>query len=1304
VIRYIPAFILHQYEENTFNGALTAYVLLFDIADFTKIGTMLQKEGKRGAEELSQFMELVFGAPIEIIEKYGGFVSVFAGDAFCAIFPDAESKSIISAVNSISKHFRDNRIYKTAFGNIALQVRQTICYGSLEWQIFQNDLQNEYVFQGSLMQELALLSMQKSDVIWSEASARNIGIDKFAQEEIGFILQDKTISEWIKGNLYPYNPNTPLMFCHPRFRDVMPQNEIRTAAFCFATLERIEVSEREEAIANLHVLANKYGAYLNKLDYTDKGLVTLLLFGLPQSVGKTLERICSFSVEAIEKIPEIVLGISCGSVFTGFIGSEDIREYTAFGHPVNIAARLMSNARTGEILADTFLWQEMNEQYDFDYLGSLYLKGIALPMRYYQLSQRAKDRAWRQENRFVGRNNELAEVRKLIDDSISLSENTIIYISGDAGIGKSRLVKEALANYSALTYHKFMITCDTYLPKPLDAIKQIIRTFSYYNFQLPVEAGIAMFKGLWLALAKDDAELQRIESIIAWLLGYEWAGSIWNILPSEEKPHQLRNAFISFMEQLAKTKPVLIHLDDGQWLAEESKVYLQTLSDKSISPIIIISSCRYLDNGAKVELGLSKHKRFDLELNSLSDLGSYELIKSILRLPYIPEETLGLITNRSMGNPLFIEQLTSYLMESGSINDKGVITGEMDYLSSFSISDIISNRIDRLNEKVRECMFNASVLGTEFNVRVLSQMLKAEPIAELEAGVRNRIWRDMDELRYVFTHILIRDIIYARMVSEKLQVLHQTAAESMEIVFKNNLDAYAVEIAIHFEKGNQALKAAEYYDIAGSFFSLKYDFAGGARNLSKALQIRELVLGAEHPDTAGSLTNLADLYKAQGKYEQAEPLYLRALEILDKVLSPEHPDKISPSNNLAEMYKDQDKYEQAEPLYLKALVIKEKFLGINHADTAPCLLNMAHLYWLQGKYEDAEPYYQKVMNIYETVLGAEHPETATTQNKQTSIYHYQGKHDQTESLYQRALLIREIVMSSEHPDMAGILSNLASLYWLQGIYEQAIPLYQKVLAIVEKEQGSEHPNTAKALNNLASLYDSQGNYAKAEPLYIRALEIRGKVLGAEHPLTAQSMNNLAGLYDSQGQSDEAEQLFIKALEIREKVLGIEHPLTAQSMNNLASFYELHGKNEQAEQIYLKALDINEKVLGAGQPNLITSMNSLEDLYSYQGRYDRAEQLYQRALKVWEKVLDVGHPTMATSMNNLAEFYKTQGKYDKAEQLYQSALKIWEKVMDTEHPHTLKSIQGLVELYEKIGEPEKAKVYKIRLDNIMKKSN
>lgn len=1351
MIRYIPAFILQHYEANIFQGSLEAYVLLFDIADFTKIGSSFQVEGKKGAEELSRFLEVVFAEPIRLVEEYGGFVSVFAGDAFCAIFPEHRGKSIVSCVDTICRHFRENRIYKTVLGDINLQVRQTVCYGTLDWRIFQNSFQNEYVFQGKVMREVGELSLQKAEVIWSQSAASRIGLECFMPIGDGFNLLsmadtvaadkaepgpleadkqkaqaledeaggsgvrsssvgchiDLADSQAFAGKLqFDHRPESIKRFCHPRFHDIEMENQIRTGAFCFACLEGVPEANREENIAGLHIVAEKFGGYVNKLDDTDKGLVALLIFGLPFNDGKTLERICSFSLEIVQRIPEIALGISCGNVFAGYIGKEEVKEYTAFGYPLNLASRLMSKARAGEVLTDTFLWQEMNAKYEFDYLGSVNLKGITLPMRYYQLHLKTKESAWHVASRFVGRDVELLSIRTIIDECVAEGKNAIIYVSGDAGIGKSRLVTEALATYWGESYHKFTVSCDAIMPRPLAAIRQIVRAFSYYNPAFPVEAGIAMFKGLWMTLAQDDPELQRIESILAWLIGYEWEGSIWSILPKEEKPRQLRNAFISFIRQLAKNKPVLIHLDDSQWLGEESKVYLQRLSRDAIAPVIIVTSCRYLENGEKVDLNLIGHKRYDLELSSLSDNGSIELAKTSLRIDHIPDETLELIITRAMGNPLFIEQLTTYLMESSIINDKGIIIGEIGYLSSFSISDILSSRIDRLSNKVRECVFNASVLGTEFCINVLAQMLMDVPTVELAIGIKNRIWKELDALHYTFTHIMIKDLIYQHMMSDKLHELHKNAAEAMEIVYAAQLDDYAVEIAMHFQKGDEIQKAAFYFNKAGSAFRDKYDFSGGILNLNKALQIRETILGAEHVETADSLSNLAALYMAQGTFEQAEPLYLRVLEIAQTNLGAEHPDIIPPLNKLATLYMIQGKYDDAEPLNLRALKIKEKALGLGHPDTAASLLNLAHLLWLQGKYDQAEPYYQKATRIYEALILAKGILPAngkTPANTGSKKVFSPGKalkpHSKTTSIYQKDLQIREIVHGTDRPDDAGLLTTLASLYWLQGNYDGAASLYQKVLDIREHEMGPDHPETAKALNNLATFYDSHDLFDLAEPLYQRSLLIRQKTLGNEQLLTAQSMQNLADLYDSRDNSGEAEPLYLEALRIRENVLGGEHPLTAESLNNLARFYDDHGKPDDAERLYLRALDIREKVLGAGQPNLVTSMNTLADLYSYQGRYNKAEQLFQRALKVWEKVVDSGHPTLAKSMNNLALFYSSQGLYDEAEQLYQRALKTWEKVMDTEHPQILKSVKGLVELYEKTGETAKAQIYRDRLANI-----
>ena len=906
-------------------------------------------------------------------------------------------------------------------------------------------------------------------------------------------------SECKQPQSYIYKQETLYSFCHHNYRDVTPQNEIRTAAFCFASLEKVAVADREQTIAALHRLAAKYGGFLNRLDDTDKGLVALLLFGLPHSEGKTLERICSFALETAETIADIALGISCGSVFAGKCGSGDLGEYTAFGHPVNVAARLMSKARAGEVLTDAFLWQEMHAHYDFDYLGNLNLKGIDLPVRYYKLSRQAMDKAWHQENRFVGRDNELSAIRTLIDKSLEDKINSIIYISGDAGIGKSRLVKEALSIYSASSgvknsdssqlpnrnsatpCHSFNITCDAILSKPLEAIKQMVRTYFYYNPQLPEAVGISMFKALWTALAPSDVEMQRIESVIASLLGYEWQGSIWSMLPPEEKPKQLKNAFLSWMEQLTKTKPVLIHLDDGQWLDEQSKEYLQALSNIEIKPVIIVTPCRYLETGTKADIELSKHKREDIELNNLSDEGSIELIKTILRLEHVPEDTLTLITTRAMGNPLFLEQLTSFLMESGSINDKGTITGEVGYLSSFSISDIVSSRIDRLTENVRECMFNASVLGTEFNIKVLSQMLKSEPVTELETGVKNRIWKDLDELNYIFTHILIKDIVYQRMMSEKLQKLHQTAAEAMEIVYADKLEENAEEIAHHFEKGNLQLKAAEYYDKAGVHYESICNFPKAELNLKKALQIKETAFGANHLNTADTIQFLANTFLRDVKFNKSEQLYARVLEIREKALGSEHPDVAASLEDLSVVYRYLNKDTEAEALCQRALEINLKALGEGHPATVRSLNTLSLAEGRLHKITQAEEHILKALEICDKYLGAEH----------------------------------EAEINPLH--------NLACIYTNQGKIEEAVALYLNVLERIEKSSGAEYCAMTVTIINLAYLYIRLDKYDQAEALFKRALEARERTMGVEHRYTLEAVRGLAYLYGKMEKPEEVRE-------------------------------------------------------------------------------------------------------------------------------------------------------------------------------------
>jgi tetratricopeptide (TPR) repeat protein len=342
----------------------------------------------------------------------------------------------------------------------------------------------------------------------------------------------------------------------------------------------------------------------------------------------------------------------------------------------------------------------------------------------------------------------------------------------------------------------------------------------------------------------------------------------------------------------------------------------------------------------------------------------------------------------------------------------------------------------------------------------------------------------------------------------------------------------------------------------------------------------------DEADLASSLSDLASLYKSQGQYEKAEPLYEQALEMGKRLLGEEHPDVATSLNNLAGLYRNQGRYEQAEPMYKRALAIQEKVLSPEHPNVATSLNNLAELYRDLGRYEQAEPLHKRALVIWEKVLGPEHPNVATSLNNLAGLYDRQGRYEQAELMYQRALAIQEKVLGPEHPDVATSLNNLAGLYRNQSRYEQAEPLYERALAIREKVLGLEHPYVAQSLSNLAGLYRNQGRYKRAEPLHKRALAIQEKVLGPEHPDVATSINNLAGLYFSQGRYELAEPLQKRALAIQEKVLGSEHPYVATSLDNLAILYEAQNKYDKVEPLYIQALEILVNRLGSNHPSTV----------------------------------------------------------------------------------------------------------------------
>ena len=371
--------------------------------------------------------------------------------------------------------------------------------------------------------------------------------------------------------------------------------------------------------------------------------------------------------------------------------------------------------------------------------------------------------------------------------------------------------------------------------------------------------------------------------------------------------------------------------------------------------------------------------------------------------------------------------------------------------------------------------------------------------------------------------------------------------------------------------GAESVEVAKVHNYLGVHYFRKGQYSAVQKEWRRALEIREKVLGPEHPETATSLNNLAALLGRQSKYEEAQPLLERSLAIREKALGPEHFETIKCLNSLAALLHAQGNFEEAQPLYERSLATRVKDFGPEHPRIAQSLNNLAGLLYSQGKYEEARSLLERSLAIREKALGPQHPEMAGGVNDLVALLRRQGKYEEARSTLERFLAIREKVLGLDHPDTAMALNDLAGLLYSQGKYEEARPLYERSLAILEKVNGLDHPDTANVLSNLAELLRMQGNYEEARPLLDRSLATREKLLGLDHPDTAMVLNNLAVLLHAQGRHGEAQPLSERSLAIREKVFGHEHPETANSLNNLAALLQMQGKYEEAFLLRYRAL-------------------------------------------------------------------------------------------------------------------------------------
>ena len=797
-----------------------------DISGFTAMTERLMQEGKEGAEILAKIINNIFEPVINTVYSVGGFISTFAGDAFTVVFANNKELNSIAAASEIVNIFKEYGKQQTKFGDFELFVKIGLSYGTVDWGIIGTETHKAYFFRGQAVDGCAHSEhhCQKMEIVIDDRLFSLISSVKldFTKISLSYYKINSYDSSSIKNDISDITIDLDIlkMFMPDKVLQLKMLGEFREIVSVFVSFKEPSTFEGLEAsVKEIISLCDNYGGYFNKIDFGDKGGIILVLFGAPVSQEKLYQRAIDFvlSLATIDNF-DYRAGITAGTAFAGIVGSNIRQEYTALGNIVNLSARLMMKADWHEILISPFVQKKLPQQYQTLSKGFYQFKGFTESIEIHQLQDRLLiHKELDYSGSFIGRKSEINEIQKLISPIFENKFGGLIYIDGEAGIGKSRFINEL--EHAVDNCNWFYLPCDEILKKPFNPFEYFFKRYFEQSENNTTEINKSNFELNFSGLLENvstefQQELKRTKSVFGALVGLEWVNSLYSQLNGKGRYENTLYAIKTFFISQSAIKPSVIVIEDAHWLDADSLEMLKVLvRNVKNSPFIILVACRPQDNGEPFKLKINNEldntsKR--LLLLAFNKEMLTELLQDKLQFINIPDKTLELVWEKSEGNPFFVEQMVLYFLENKLFDETYTLTSSIKNIPS-GINEIIISRVDRLSLNVQETIKTASVLGKEFVLHILEKMLKSlqsiekqEIISGLNNIIQEQILENLTEITYIFRHALIRDVVYEMQLKSRLCKLHKLAGEVIENLYSANLMIYFSDLANHYDKAEVA--------------------------------------------------------------------------------------------------------------------------------------------------------------------------------------------------------------------------------------------------------------------------------------------------------------------------------------------------------------------------------------------------------------------------------------------------------------------------------------------------------------------
>jgi TOMM system kinase/cyclase fusion protein len=643
------------------------------------------------------------------------------------------------------------------------------------------------------------------------------------------------------------------------------------------------------------------------------------------------------------------LGIHTGLVVVGEVGGGTRQEQLALGETPNLAARLQGVAAPNTVVISAATYQLLGGFFACQSLGPQFLRGLPQPLEVYQVLSESTARSRLEAagstglTPLVGREQEVAlllERWAQVKDGLG----QVVLLSGEAGIGKSRLV-QVLKEHVAAEPQAWLTPCQCspyYQNTALYPMTDLLeRVALHFEREESPQQKLSKLEGFVVQYGLPLAETMPLfAALLSLPLGADYAPLT---LPPEQQKQKLLHALLTILLRIAVQQPLLFVMEDLHWVDPTTLEFLSLLVDQGpTARLLVILTFR--PDFSPPWTGRSHLTQ--ITLPRLPRHQAAEMTGRVAHRKALPAEVIGQVVAKTDGVPLFVEELTKMVLESGLLQereDRYELTGPLPPLAiPTTLHDSLMARLDRL-ATVKGMAQLGATLGREFSYELLQAVAPWDE-GTLRRGLQQLVEAEFlyqqglpPQATYLFKHALIQEAAYQSLLRSMRQQYHQRIAQVLEACFPDLCETQPELLAHHYTEAGLLAQAIPYWQQAGQRALRRSANVEAIEHLTRGLDILKTL-----PDIPDYAQRELDLQVALGPALMAtkglaapevEYAYTRARELCHQV--GETPQLFSVLMGLCMFYRQRGAFQTACQVGEQCLALAQ------HVD-APALLLEAH--------------------------------------------------------------------------------------------------------------------------------------------------------------------------------------------------------------------------------------------------------------------------------------------------------------------------------------------------------------------------